>query len=91
MDKQYTVDNAIFDIEDYIGGNVEDVKNIDHMGLTVFLRQTMTKLLQSQADHLAGLPSMVLEDNPDKESEWTNIRAERNKLRQQILREFKGE
>ena len=33
-----SVDEAIFDIEDYIGGNVDGVENIDYMGLTALIK-----------------------------------------------------
>lgn len=35
------VDDVIFNIEDYIGGNIEGVERVDRMGLTVFLRRQL--------------------------------------------------
>lgn len=40
-DYSATIDDIIFEIEDYIGGNIEGQEKIDHMGLTVFLRRTL--------------------------------------------------
>ena len=36
-----TTDNVIFNIEDYVGGNIEGVEQIDRMGFTVFLRNQL--------------------------------------------------
>lgn len=44
---EITVDDIIFNIEDYVGGNIEEVKTIDRMGFTVFLRSQLTALIDS--------------------------------------------
>lgn len=42
-----TIDDYIFEIEDYIGGNIEGVEKVDQMGLTVFLRKILTEVTDS--------------------------------------------
>lgn len=39
--EKLTTDNVIFNIEDYVGGNIEGIDQVDHMGFTVFLRQQL--------------------------------------------------
>lgn len=43
-----SIDDAIFDIEDYVGGNIEGITKIDRMGFTVFLRKQLTALISSE-------------------------------------------
>lgn len=40
-----SMDSTIFEIEDYIGGNIEGQETIDRMALTVFLRRQLESLL----------------------------------------------
>lgn len=46
--ENYTIDDAIFDIEDYVGGNIEGRDKVDSMGFTVFLRKTLESLVSQQ-------------------------------------------
>ena len=82
------IDDYIFEIEDYIGGNIEGVEKIDRMGLTVFLRKTLKDFEQSLATELVGmLKEAVGEDDEEPYDEgstfWKKIRN-RNELRQEI-------
>jgi len=43
-----TIDEAIFKIEDYVGGNIEEVKDIDRMGFTVFLRSILAEINEGE-------------------------------------------
>jgi len=49
--REANLGHLIDEIEDYIGGNVEDVETIDRMGLSVFLRSKLTLA------HAAGFES----------------------------------
>ena len=40
-----SIDDYIFRIEDYVGGNIEGVETIDRMGFTVFLRRILEEVL----------------------------------------------
>jgi len=42
------IDEVIFNIEDYVGGNIEGVEKIDRMGFTVFLRKQLTDYATQQ-------------------------------------------
>jgi len=41
------IDEAIFDIEDYVGGNIEGIDKVDRMAFTVFLRKTLTTAIST--------------------------------------------
>lgn len=41
---RYDRERVLFEIEDYIGGNVEGVEPVDRMALTVFLRSKLDKV-----------------------------------------------
>ena len=45
--KAITIDDVIFDIEDYVGGNIEGIEKIDRMGFTVFLRRQLKALVEA--------------------------------------------
>lgn len=47
MSTQEKLDGMIFDIEDYVGGNIEGVENVDRMAFTAFLRKNLTALIDS--------------------------------------------
>ena len=48
----FNLDEYIAEIEDYIGGNVEDQETVDRMALTVFLRGQLTQLLHDFEEEL---------------------------------------
>lgn len=65
------IDSFIFDIEDYIGGNIEGVESVDRMGLTVFLRNKLEEQRQSVISDIKGMASGATFINPidgEKES-----------------------
>lgn len=51
---QEKLDGMIFDIEDYVGGNIEGVANVDRMAFTAFLRKNLTALIDSAKREARG-------------------------------------
>ncbi len=45
------IDDIIFKIEDYVGGNIEGVETVDRMGFTAFLRTLLTNAFTKQEEH----------------------------------------
>ena|ERR1039458_3288846 len=64
------IDDVIFNIEDYIGGNIEGVERIDRMGLTVFLRRELEALItlhirEAKLDELKRMNVRTMNDPDD--------------------------
>ena len=77
-----SIDDRILEIEDYIGGNVEGVENIDRMSLTVFLRRQLTQA-QNEAridelEKIMDMPGNAFVGNGENEIHWST----RNRLAQ---------
>lgn len=61
--RDITIDDLIFEVEDYIGGNIEGVKRIDRMGLTVFLRRMFETALEAERKRIKkALPEITLSE-----------------------------
>ncbi len=69
------IDDYIFEIEDYIGGNIEGVEQIDRMGLTVFLRKTLKDFEQSPAPELVRMMEEALPETPKNLDQHTSKEA----------------
>lgn len=54
-----TIDDVIFEIEDYVGGNIEGQETVDRMGFTVFLRRQLEKLFATQTAQNSGLAKHI--------------------------------
>lgn len=61
---ELTIDDVIFDIEDYVGGNIEGIEHVDHMGFTVFLRRKLEDLVarQTTAAYKQGQEYRIAQD-----------------------------
>jgi len=56
---QYSIDDVIFNIEDYVGGNIEGIDKIDRMGFTVFLRRQLEAVIYTQVLELIDTGTFI--------------------------------
>jgi len=55
-----TIDDQIFAIEDYVGGNIEGISRVDRMEFTVFLRRTLNEVdAEARIDELENATDKV--------------------------------
>jgi hypothetical protein len=87
--KANTIDDVIFDIEDYIGGNVEGVERVDRMGLTVFLRRIISdyesqQVTKGKLEQVKWLIDEVWADDVQPDQVYPRLKAKYAELQQQL-------
>jgi len=72
-----SLEEILFEIEDYIGGNVEGIEDVDRMSLTSFLRNQLK-------DYAHYIVAQKMEDKSDAyRSDWQGVVNEIMQVRSQ--------
>jgi len=70
MSDKKTIDDLMFEIEDYVGGNIEGQDTVDRMAFTVFLRRVLNQQRQELIDEVRkSLPDTEMVSEEDYKQE----------------------